>query len=674
MACDNYGIERELGPLKIDYFELYKCNLEGYEWICIILFVLWIVYLTSLLGNTAENYLSPTLGAICVKLKISYDLAGVTFLAFGNGSPDIFSSFTSFSGVGDALIGLGALIGGSVFISTIVVGAVCIFCPCDIPRGSFLRDISFHIIAVTCLAFIVIYRTVTLYVTIVLFIIYTSYASIVMWSSIRKKKKNSKKTYLGAEMTTRTTQLQTAFWHAAFTKPNHSKPSNTSTNSYSIIHNDPIDDHNNQIDGDDDENGYKFLILDEEGEGDLYSPPRLQSDDNTDDNDEDITINLSGLTSAQLNVPIIENYIDIASTIERHDIEEESKDIDDTLVNDNHQQKSFPERSESVSSRSKNLYDDDNTLSDSLLANNYDGESIAMDNFTSQKSKKYHRAIRSLYWNQLLLRRRLHRTVLTAEFWNYSVYHKLLTIIEFPATIARDFTVPTIDDEMWSKYYAIIQPITAPLFILFVTGYERDVVFGFLPAPIFAVIIGIVPSTIVMLLTHRTKPPSSQVFIAIWALFAFIMCVFWVYLLAGELVACLTAMGIIFNIPPATLGLTILAWGNCIGDFFSNTSIAKRGYGEMAIAGCYGGPVFNILIGLGLSLTYACIQNYPKAVKLDYDLSAVISLIFLYTSLISTLIIVWLRGFKIEKSLGYYLIGLYILYTVIQVFMFIEEV
>ena len=73
------------------------------------------------MGNTAKMYFSPTLGSICERLKLSYDVAGVTFLAMGNGAPDLFGAVSSFTGKEDTLIGLGALLGGSVFVSSVVV-------------------------------------------------------------------------------------------------------------------------------------------------------------------------------------------------------------------------------------------------------------------------------------------------------------------------------------------------------------------------------------------------------------------------------------------------------------------------------------------------------------------------------------------------------------------------
>lgn len=130
--------------------------------------------------------------------------------------------------------------------------------------------------------------------------------------------------------------------------------------------------------------------------------------------------------------------------------------------------------------------------------------------------------------------------------------------------------------------------------------------------------------------------------------------------------ACLVDIGTIYNIAPAYLGLTVLAWGNSMGDFFSNTAVAKQGLGEMAIAGCYGGPVFNILIGLSISLTYACSQSYPAPFRIRLDASAIVSIVFLFISLLSTLVLVVKRDYVLDKQLGLYLIGLYIAYTLVQ--------
>jgi len=48
-----------------------------------------------LLGTTADGYLAPSLEQISKKLKISEQLAGVTFLALANGAPDVIGAIVA---------------------------------------------------------------------------------------------------------------------------------------------------------------------------------------------------------------------------------------------------------------------------------------------------------------------------------------------------------------------------------------------------------------------------------------------------------------------------------------------------------------------------------------------------------------------------------------------------
>jgi Ca2+/Na+ antiporter len=68
------------------------------------------------------------------QLRLTYDVAGVTFLALGNGAPDVFSSIAAFSSSDPSvvLIGVCELLGASVFITTVVVGAVAILHPASV--------------------------------------------------------------------------------------------------------------------------------------------------------------------------------------------------------------------------------------------------------------------------------------------------------------------------------------------------------------------------------------------------------------------------------------------------------------------------------------------------------------------------------------------------------------
>jgi len=100
--------------------------------------------------------------------------------------------------------------------------------------------------------------------------------------------------------------------------------------------------------------------------------------------------------------------------------------------------------------------------------------------------------------------------------------------------------------------------------------------------------------------TKRKYSPTDGI-LGIISAISFIMSVFWIWLFAGIMIDLLKCLGLLTGLPTTLLGLTVLAWGNSIGDLMANTSIARKGYVEMALTGCYASPLFNILLGLGIS-------------------------------------------------------------------------
>jgi solute carrier family 24 (sodium/potassium/calcium exchanger), member 6 len=78
----------------------------------------------------------------------------------------------------------------------------------------------------------------------------------------------------------------------------------------------------------------------------------------------------------------------------------------------------------------------------------------------------------------------------------------------------------------------------------------------------------------------------------------------WIYFFANVIVDLLVLFGIMTDVSASMLGLTVLSWGNSVGDAIASISISKRGFGEMAMTGCVAGPVFNLLLGLGLTLLW----------------------------------------------------------------------
>jgi sodium/potassium/calcium exchanger 6 len=73
---------------------------------------------------------------------MSESMAGVTFLALGNGSPDLFSTFAAMR-VGSGSLAIGELIGAAFFITSVVSGSMAIVNPFKVSHKSFLRDVTF---------------------------------------------------------------------------------------------------------------------------------------------------------------------------------------------------------------------------------------------------------------------------------------------------------------------------------------------------------------------------------------------------------------------------------------------------------------------------------------------------------------------------------------------------
>lgn len=110
----------------------------------------------------------------------------------------------------------------------------------------------------------------------------------------------------------------------------------------------------------------------------------------------------------------------------------------------------------------------------------------------------------------------------------------------------------------------------------------------------------------------------------------------------------------------------VLAWGNSIGDLVSNTSIARDGFPTMAFAGCFAGPMFNLLVGIGLSLTIAIASRGPIMMGEPSPL-VYMGFGYLLTSLVLNLVAAGFSDFQYRSTLCYALLILYASFAVISI-------
>lgn len=252
-----------------------------------------------------------------------------------------------------------------------------------------------------------------------------------------------------------------------------------------------------------------------------------------------------------------------------------------------------------------------------------------------------------------------HRTIFSCS--------KLFWAIQMPLSLPRKLTIPVVEEERWSRTYAVSSASLSPLLLAFLWnsgGSESSIKSS--GSYVVGGIAGLTLGILAFLFTRHDRPPRR--FLFPWVLGGFCMSIVWFYIVANELVALFLALGVMLRISPSILGLTVMAWGNSMGDLMSNTALALNG-GEgvqIAISGCYAGPMFNTLAGLGISLLLRALSSSSSYI-LPKDGSLIYTIVFLMAGLIWSLLILPRSDMQPSKLLGFGLITIYIIFLSLQV-------
>ncbi|XP_072578987.1 mitochondrial sodium/calcium exchanger protein isoform X1 [Vulpes vulpes] len=471
--------------------------------LAITLYAFWLSYLFLILGVTAAKFFCPNLSAISTTLRLSHNVAGVTFLAFGNGAPDIFSALVAFSDPRTAGLAFGALFGAGVLVTTVVAGGIAILRPFTAASRPFLRDIIFYMVAV--------------------FLTFTAL-------------------YLGRV---------TLAWALGYLGL------------------------------------YVFYVLTVVLCTWIYRWQRRRS----------LVYSMPG-TPEMLS-----------------DSEEEP-----------------------------------------VSSNSYD----------------YSEEYRPLLFYQETTAQLLAQALNPLDYrkWrNKPVSWRVLKVFKLPVEFLLLLTIPVVDpdkeDGNWKRPLNCLHLVISPLVLALTLqsgAYGVYEIGGLVPVWAVVVIVGTVVAAVTFFATSNSEPPR---FHWLFAFLGFLTSALWINAAATEVVNILRSLGVVFRLSNTVLGLTLLAWGNSIGDAFSDFTLARQGYPRMAFSACFGGIILNILVGVGLGCLLQISRSHTD-VKLEPDGLLVWVLAgALGLSLVCSLVSVPLQCFQLNKVYGFCLLLFYSSFLVV---------
>jgi sodium/potassium/calcium exchanger 6 len=622
----------------------------------------WMVTLFRLLGSTAEDYFSPSLEMFSVKLGLPPRFAGVTLLALGNGAADVSSTMSAI--VSDEENGyklsLGALTGAAMLVGGVVSGIVILVADGVTCRGALVRDVTALSVTIA-VVWANLTRGVIMPGTITLFLsLYAFFVLIVLVADI----------YHRAVVVPRLAAAEAAAAVMATggaTLDGEAGPAST-TNSPNIFQKfvTAFSNYDNPCEQDTTLDPSPVPASSSSGSFNNGASPNSQE-------------HLMAGSESGLDLPAVARpetgSVNTGSaagtfTADEHFVLHGQHGI---LHGDGQVPASFVD--------SRPLHAASNNVATNTVE---DGNGTGGGGYTLVEDHIDHicvgdgaDGIQAHNWTGALHDGRQEVKASVDELWediafnaDLKAYEKFLLVCEFPFTLFRKASIPIPCEGYYNRGFIALSVALSPLwFAWYMLGHEinmfaKGAIFYF--AVYWAICIGI--GAMVLRFAPAGEGNMAMIAATPIALYGFVMAATWIDYIADHLVSLLDFMGIVLHIPGSIMGLTVLAWGNSMGDLSANMCMARKGLANMAMTACFAGPVFNILVGLGLGFSNLQAQTGKHESSVALSAPIVTGFIFVVVNCVAILVTGTVVGKgMIQPYYGYIAVGLYGIYVVTSI-------
>ncbi|KAK0204795.1 Sodium/calcium exchanger protein-domain-containing protein [Desarmillaria ectypa] len=696
--------------LSINYLRDYFCAEPQSRPLVFVGLIVWLIFLFSTLGISASDFFTPNLATIAQLLGLDENVAGVTFLAFGNGSPDVFSTFSAMRANSGSLA-IGELLGAASFIVSCVVGSMCIIKPFEVNRGHFLRDVGFFTVAVSLLLVILWDGHIRLWeaaIMIVLYLVYVIYVVVGTWWGRRRSMQRLNETLARSEYADDETQQQEPYRDDPSSPPPRISPppppsqrvraisapgplrlqtdlpprshSRSPSPSSSYIHTHMPSfslvgalEFRQVVTSLRHEAASSSLNMFESqtpyAGGHYHSHPRSRP--RTPNREIDPWDATQGLPLHERPPQLL---VTPATSEEPEEIHENGRYLDD--ASSSTMNASFPSIARTISDTET---DSQTYVSSSprhgmfyILGEIYHTLFPSLHRFRSQSVLG---KVASVFAAPAVMMLTLTLPVVVTP---YSHSHHPLEktlgsdrdLIDFEeegierVLIAEEEVQEDMHGVAFNKWLTATQCVLGPLFCVGVLFSGTSQLLWLLLA---AGITGFAAAILVAIFAEKGEHPTFRM---TRCSMGFFVAVVWIMAIADEVVNVLQTFGFLFGLSDAIIGLTIFAVGNSLADLVANMSVAVFAP-IMGFSACFGGPMLNILLGVGISGMYITAHT-SEPYKLNFGTTLFVCTIGLITLLVATLIVVPYNGYVLSRPWGIFLILSYMVIMIINVVVELE--